>query len=384
MGEQIQVLAMAVAAALGVGVLGLLAAWSVRGWSIAWQLVVVAVVPVLGVLGGVLLVARAMFISEQDVGALTLVAAGAAAVSVLVAVLLSRAVVRWSRALAEDVRRMGSTTAYAAPARQGPAEFRRLSEELSATHRRLGESRERQARLEESRRELVSWVSHDLRTPLAGMRAMAEALEDGMAPDPGRYHRQIRVEVDRMSRLVEDLFELSRIHAGVLRLEPATGLLGDLVGEVLAGAEPGARARDVVLVGEVEPGLTVHADAAALARVVGNLVGNAVRHSAPGSRVEVRGRACGDQVEISVTDGCGGLAAADLDRVLDLGWQGDVARTPTPQPSSGGGLGLAIVAGLVEAHGGRVGAENLPPGADGRVPGCRFVATLPQGGVSRP
>ena len=81
--------------------------------------------------------------------------------------------------------------------------------------RRAEEARAREARLEEARRELVSWVSHDLRTPLAGMRAMSEALEDGMAADPARYHRQIRTEVDRMSRMVDDLFELSRIHAGV-------------------------------------------------------------------------------------------------------------------------------------------------------------------------
>lgn len=380
MGDSLQVLAMAVAGALGAGALGLLAAWTARAASIAWQLVVVAVVPVLGVLAGVLVVARAMFISEQDVGALTLVAASSAVVSVLVAVLLSRAVVRWSRALADDVRRMGEPTAYDAPAWRGPAEFRRLSEELAATHRRLAEARERQVRLEESRRELVSWVSHDLRTPLAGMRAMAEALEDGMAPDPARYHRRIRVEVDRVSMLVDDLFELSRIHAGVLRLEPGTGLLADLVGEVLAAAEPGARAGGVLLASDVEPGLEVHADPAALARVLENLVGNAVRHTPAGGRVEVSGQVVGEQVRIRVSDGCGGLPEDDLARVLEVGWQAGGARTPSAQPlTRGGGLGLAIVAGLVEAHGGHVHAENQPAGPGGAVPGCRFVVTLPHG-----
>lgn len=380
MDDSLQVLAMAVAGALGAGLLGLLAAWTVRGASIAWQLVVVAVVPVLGVLAGVLVVARAMFISEQDVGALTLVAASSAAVSVLVAVLLSRAVVRWSRALAEDVRRMGEPTAYDAPARRGPAEFRRLSEELATTHRRLAEAREQQLRLEESRRELVSWVSHDLRTPLAGMRAMAEALEDGMAPDPERYHRRIRVEVDRVSGLVDDLFELSRIHAGVLRLEPGTGLLADLVGEVLAAAEPGARSGGVVLASSVEPGLEVHADPVALGRVLENLVGNAVRHTPAGGRVEVAGELWQGQVCIRVSDGCGGLAEEELARVLEVGWQAGGARTPSAQPlARRGGLGLAIVAGLVEAHGGSVRAENQPAGPGGVVPGCRFVVALPHG-----
>ncbi|MEC9052173.1 MAG: histidine kinase dimerization/phospho-acceptor domain-containing protein, partial [Actinomycetota bacterium] len=240
--DKLQIVAMAVAAALAVGTLGLATAWAVRRLSIAWQLVLVAVVPVLGMLAGVLVVARAMFISEHDLGALTLVAASAAVVSVLVAVVLSRAVVVWSRGLAEEVRRVGSTAAYEPVTARGPAEFRRLSEELAATHHRLEEARAREARLEEARRELVSWVSHDLRTPLAGMRAMSEALEDGMAADPARYHRQIRTEVDRMSRMVDDLFELSRIHAGVLRLAPEPVSLGDLVSEAIAAAEPVASA----------------------------------------------------------------------------------------------------------------------------------------------
>ena len=100
----------------------------------------------------------------------------------------------------------------------------------------------------------MSWVSHDLRTPLAGMRAMAEALEDGMAEDPARYHRQIRAEVDRMVRMVDDLFELSRIHAGVLTLSPETVALTDVVSEAIAGADPMARARSVRLGGSVERG----------------------------------------------------------------------------------------------------------------------------------
>ena len=285
----------------------------------------------------------------------------------------------WSRGLAEEVRRVGSTAAYEPVTARGPAEFRRLSEELAATHHRLEEARAREARLEEARRELVSWVSHDLRTPLAGMRAMSEALEDGMAADPARYHRQIRTEVDRMSRMVDDLFELSRIHAGVLRLAPEPVSLGDLVSEAIAAAEPVASARSVGVGGSVDPGLEVQADPGALSRVVANLVGNAVRHTAPGGRVDVQGRRLPDGgVELSVSDACGGLADEDLARVFDVAWQGSAARTPEQQPSSrGAGLGLAIVAGLVEAHGGTVRVDNQAAGPDGCVPGCRFTVTLP-------
>ena len=165
------------------------------------------------------------------------------------------------------------------PSTDGPAEFRALAAELDDMQARLAESRAREARVETARRELVSWVSHDLRTPLAGLRAMTEALEDGVAPDPPRYHRQIRAEVDRMSRMVDDLFELSRIHAGVLPMAPEPLPLDDLVSEAIAAAEPVARAQGVRLGGGVEPGLVVRVDPAGLTRVLANLVANAVRHT---------------------------------------------------------------------------------------------------------
>lgn len=377
-GDQLQVVVMSAGAALGVGAVGLGALRVARRWSIAWLLALVAVVPVLGMLAGVLVVARAMFISQHDLGALTLVAASATVVSVLVAVVLARAVSLWSRDLAEEVRRVGTPGEDTAVATgRGPAEFRRLSTELAAARARLVEAREREARLEEARRELVSWVSHDLRTPLAGMRAMTEALEDGMATDPARYHRQLRIEVERMSRMVDDLFELSRIHAGVLNLAPEALSVGDLVSDALAAIEPLASKGGVEVVGRVEDGLEVVADPRALARVVANVLGNAVRHTPAGGRVEVCGHAAPAGVAISVADACGGLGDEELERVFDVAWQAGGARTPGAVDTRGAGLGLAIVAGLVRAHGGHVSVVNQDPGPDGRSIGCRFVVVLP-------
>ena len=383
-GDQVQIVVMSTVAALAVGAVGLAALRIARGRSITWLLALVAVVPVLCMLAGVLVVARAMFISQHDLGDLTLVGASAAVVSALVAVVLARAVAVWSRALAEEVRRVGSSTGPSLEpyGDRGPSEFRRLSEELSAAHGRLAEARERERRLEEARRELVSWVSHDLRTPLAGLRAMAEALEDGLATDPARYHRQLGVEVERMSRMVDDLFELSRIHAGVLQLTREPVSVGDLVSDALASVEPLARAGDVGVDGRVQEGLEVVADAEALSRVVANMLGNAVRHTGSGGLVEVCARAADGGVEISVSDGCGGLAEEELARVFDVAWQAGSARTPSGIDTRGAGLGLAIVAGLVEAHGGRARVANRPPAPDGRTVGCRFEVWLPREEVS--
>jgi signal transduction histidine kinase len=372
-GDQVQVVLVASACAAAVGVVGLGLAWVIRHASFFWQLVLVVGVAIGSVLAGVVAIARLMFISDHDRGVVTLVATISGLVALLVAGALGVAVSRWSEALRQDARRLATHGAVVAAPR-GPSELQALSEELARTSERLEESRQREARLESSRRELVSWVSHDLRTPLAGMRAMTEALEDGLAEDPSRYHRQIRAEVDRMVRMVDDLFELSRLNAGVLTMTPVTVPLGDVVSEAIAGADPVARARSVRLGGSVEEGLAVTADAVGLSRVVTNLVMNAVRHTPADGTVEVRGRSVADGVELSVSDQCGGIAEADMQRVFDVAWRGAAARTPDRSEElagvGGAGLGLAIVKGIVEAHRGAVSVENVGSG-------CRFLVRLP-------
>jgi signal transduction histidine kinase len=206
---------------------------------------------------------------------------------------------------------------------------------------------------------------------------MTEALEDGMAEDPHRYHRQIRAEVDRMVRMVDDLFELSRIHAGVLAMSPEPVALHDVVSEAIAGADPVARARSVRLGGRVEEGVEVVADAVGLSRVMTNLLMNAIRHTPADGSVEIHARAVADGVELSVTDECGGMSEEDMHRVFDVAWRGAPARTPDVHTGGGAGLGLAIVKGIVEAHRGDVRVENVSPDGSRGHAGCRFLVTLP-------
>jgi signal transduction histidine kinase len=379
--DALEIIGVAFGCAVGVGVLGLLTARLIRRWSLRWQVLLVAAVAALGTYAGALAIARLMFLSPHDLTVMTLVSSVSAVVAIVVAAAVGRAVAGWSVALQTQVRELGPGGVPVVDDR-GPAELRALSAELAETQQRLADARQRELRLEESRRELVSWVSHDLRTPLAGLRAMAEALEDGIAAEPDRFHQQIRAEVDRMATMVDDLFELSRIHAGVLRISPEPVALRDLVSEALAGADPIARARQVRIGGHVEDGLEVTADAAGLSRAVSNLLMNAIRHTPADGVVEIAGRQVTDGVELSVSDGCGGLAAEEMARVFDVGWQGSLARTPELDPShlgrggaalgQGAGIGLAIVKGIVEAHRGRVEVENLAAAR-----GCRFLITLP-------
>jgi signal transduction histidine kinase len=361
--------AYAAAGAALAGLLGALALRLLRHRSVALSVAVVPTVSVAAMLAGTLSVAWAMFLSSHDLRVIILVCAMAAVVSLSVALLLGRRVVAGSRALASATRALGDgagLTPFTAPDSAPTAELAELGRELAATSSKLAASRQRERALEASRRELVAWISHDLRTPLAGLRAMAEALEDGIAEDPTRYHAQIRAEVERLSAMVGDLFELSRIQAGALPLSPSRISVYDLVGDAIAGADALAREHGVRLIGHgVEP-VPVEVDGREMTRVLANLLVNAIHRTPADGTVAVAARREANSVVLSVTDGCGGIPPEDLPRVFDTGWRGTGARTPP----AGAGLGLAIVRGIVEAHHGYAAVRNVPGG-------CRFDVVLP-------
>jgi signal transduction histidine kinase len=237
------------------------------------------------------------------------------------------------------------------------------------------EARERERAAEASRRELVAWISHDLRTPLAGIRAMAEALADGVVFEPREvagYASRIGGETRRLSGMVDDLFELSRITAGALELTLSEVALQDVVSDALAGQSPVADRKQVRLVANANAWPVVLGSDPELARVVRNLVSNAIRHTPPDGTVAVQLGVDGANAVLSVDDSCGGIPEQELSRVFEVAFRGGSARTPAPRGDEpiGAGLGLAIAKGLVEAHRGRITAHN-------HGPGCRFEVRLP-------
>ncbi|MFJ1824471.1 sensor histidine kinase, partial [Streptomyces sp. NPDC088178] len=303
---------LALLGAAAAGLLGALALRLLRHRSLVVSMTVVAAVAVTAMLAGTLAVAWAMFLSPHDLTVVTTVVGMAAAVSLITAMMLGRWVAARSRELALAARSFGDGGTFAAPEEQASAELTSLARELAATSAKLEGSRERERALEASRRELVAWISHDLRTPLAGLRAMSEALEDGVAADSGRYLRQIRTEVGRMNEMVGDLFELSRIHAGSLTLAPTRICVHDLVGDALAGADPLAREHGVRLVGERIDAVPVEVDSKEMSRVLGNLLVNAIRRTPSDGTVAVAAHRDDHGVVLSVTDGCGGIPEEDL------------------------------------------------------------------------
>ncbi|MGH9177490.1 MAG: sensor histidine kinase [Acidimicrobiales bacterium] len=342
--------------------------------SVRAQASVVALTSVAAVGAGATAAARAMFLSSHDYGALLVILASAGTVGLLTALVLGDRLLAASRSLGDLVARIGDGRDHPPDARTpaGPEELAALGRQLEDMTARLEAARRRELALDASRRELVAWVSHDLRTPLAGIRAMVEALEDGVVDDPAtmaRYHRTMRTEVDRLAGLVDDLFELSRINAGTLELHLERASLSDLVSDALAGASAVAHAKGVVLAGRLD-GTAPEVEVATpeVLRVLRNLLDNAIRHTPADGSVRLDAGVVGAHAVVSVQDSCGGIPAADLDRVFDLAFRGDAARTP--EHDGGGGLGLAIARGIVEAHRGDIEVEN-------ENGGCRFTVRLP-------
>jgi signal transduction histidine kinase len=363
--------------AAAVTVIGILLLRRIAGRSIGFMVAIVVLVCTVTSMAGVGVIAIRMVGTPSVRDEVLDLMAIAGLAGLVVALFVGRRLTKASRALSAAVQGVAESGVYMAPQMTLPAELRDLSAELTAAHERLAQARSRERALEASRRELVAWVSHDLRTPLAGLRAMAEALEDQVVIDPrevSQYHSQIRREVDRLTVMIDDLFELSRIHAGALRLSKRMVGLEDLVAEVVASAEPVARHQGVRLSGAAVRGMPVYVDSAEMGRALRNLVTNAIRHTPADGGVDVLAEVQSGMACVSVSDACGGIPPGDLPRVFDVAFRGESARTPEPQ--SGGGLGLSIARGIVEAHSGQIAVRNAGPG-------CQFLIRLPlaRGGV---
>ena len=371
MNAQLQVVLIAVGCTSAVGLMGMGVIRLLRRASLRLSLQVSGAIVVLAVVAGTLGTAEAMFLSPHDLRVVVMVCMVAAVVAVGFGCLIGQQLQAGSLALRLAARSLGDQDGgYLSPAEPMMAELAALSRELAETSEKLTKSREREHALDQSRRQLVAWVSHDLRTPLAGLHAMAEALEDGLAAEPARYHRQIRAEVDRLARMVDDLFELSCVQAGTLRPSPGQIALEDLINDVLASTEALARARGIRLTSMASTPLTVSADAREMSRVLSNLLVNAIRHTPEDGSVHVVATPEAGGALLAVTDGCGGIPEADLSCVFDAAWRG--TRERGPDAGSGAGLGLAIVRSIARVHGGTVQATTGPEG------GSVFTVRLPE------
>jgi signal transduction histidine kinase len=367
-GTLLAVISLAALAVVTAG-LGLQRRLRRRRARVARQGALTAAVTAAAAVAGLWAVSAQMLVSSHDLAVVLASLPVAAGAGVAYGVATARQVAADLEALAGTARRLEAGDLAARAKVQGTAEVALIAETLNAAAARLAEARERERRMEQERRDLIAWASHDLRTPLASLRALAEALADDLAPDEATRHRYLSgltANVERLSTLVDDLFELSAIQAGAVTLQLEATSLRDLATEVLERFEPEAAAAGVRLECRLGGGGSVLVGRDQLGRVLANLVANGIRHTPRGGLLRVA-VADGDGAAIvRVTDSCGGIPEADLSRVFDQLWRGDPARS-----TKGAGLGLAIARGLVDAHGGTIGVANVPGG-------CEFTVRLPR------
>ncbi len=357
---------------LAAGIAAARLGWMRRSPKLVWTLMGGYLLAAVLTFLNVVFSARLMFLSRHDLllAAVLLVFAGIIAASL--GYLLSGGVVAAVTRLNRAAEQVAAGDLDVKVPVDGSDEVATLAASFNEMTRRLREAEDKRAAAEAARRELLTAVGHDLRTPLASVRVIVEALSDGVVDDPAtvaRYLRTAQGELGTLSLLVDDLFMLAQLDAGGVEMERQPNSLTDLISDTLESFSVRAEQQHVTLRGE--PGQssgTAAFDARYVGRALANLVENALRYTPPGGEVVLRTGGVPGGLSVEVSDTGPGIAEADLPRVFERFYRGEGSRN---RATGGSGLGLAIVKGVVEAHGGSVGVE-APPGR-----GTTFSFILP-------
>jgi signal transduction histidine kinase len=242
---------------------------------------------------------------------------------------------------------------------KGQDEVAALANTFNQMAEQLETADKKQRELERLRADLIAWVGHDLQTPLASMRAILEALEDGVVDDPQtvkRYLGTAQRDVRSLSVLIDDLFQMAQLDTGGIPLDRSKSSLSDLISDTLESFSELALRQRVKLEGSVDSNVDpVIMDTQRIGRVLNNLIGNALRHTPAEGRVNVLARRTVSGVEVCVSDTGKGIQAEDLPHVFESFYRGEKSRS---RSTGGAGLGLAISRGIVQAHGGEINVQS--------------------------
>jgi len=360
----------AISLALGFGAsqLGLRSRLGIRG-----KVVLAGVVGSVVALVNIIVTALLMFLSPHDLALLTVLLLFSLVVSLMFAYVVARSITLSIEGLALGAQNLAEGDLTTRLEASSDDEVGELARVMNTMAEELEQAFRRQRELEQARKDLIASVSHDLRTPLASMRAMVEAISDGVVSDEltiRNYCSNIRSEVEHLSKLIDDLFELSRLDSGTLDLHLQPSSVEEMLSSVLDSMKAQAEAQVLKLShslnGSLEP---VMADPHQIQRVLYNLVQNAIRHTPADGTISVEAQDLGEEVQINVVDSGQGIVEDDVNKVFDRFYRGEKSRS---REFGGAGLGLAIAKGIVEAHGGRIWVDSQP-GA-----GSRFSFSLPK------
>jgi signal transduction histidine kinase len=348
--------------------LGWLSAWP----TLRWTLLAGYALSSLLTFFNVWFSARLMFASEHDLALSIVLLIFAGGIAMVLGYLLSATVIDRVRLLKDAAGRLASGQLDTRVPVAGRDEISSLAGAFNQMAADLQASSQRQRAAEQQRTDLIAWVSHDLQTPLASIRAVLEAVADGIVDDPQaiqRYLQTAQRDVRSLSLLIDDLFQMAQLDAGGLQLDLENASLSDLISDTLESFSELASRQGVTIDGHAASDLDpVRMDTMRIGRVLNNLVGNALRYTPSGGRIQVAASRLGNSVAVTVSDTGQGIDPNDLPEVFNRFYRGEKSRSKS---TGGSGLGLAIARGIVRAHHGDLVVESTPG------QGSRFTFTLP-------
>lgn len=345
-----------------------------RFLSLRWALFTIIGLTVLLIFINVWITARLMFINEHDLALTTGLLIFGGIIAAVSTLFIARTLRERITELSEGVRLLPHANWKIRLPVNGNDELAHLAAMFNKMAADLEELDQQKSQFEQTRRDLIAWVSHDLRTPLAAMRAMNEAMLDGVVTDPetiSRYQITTLSEIQHLSRLIDDLFELAQLDTGHLPLHLQMTSLHDLVSDTLSRMKARAEAEGVSLSASVDPAVdTIYVAPDKIQRVLYNLLDNALQYTPQSGSISLEARPSGAALKISVHNTGSHITSQDLPNVFKSFYRGEQSRA-TDNGKRGTGLGLAIVRGFVEAHGGTISVSSEPQ------TGTTFTFTLP-------
>ena len=305
--------------------------------------------------------AQLMFASQHDLLLAIVLLVFAGGIAMILGYFLSSTVTTRINLLKEAAQKLAQGDLQTRVPVSGRDEVSALAATFNQMAQQLQMADEKQHELENLRNDLIAWVGHDLQTPLASMRAILEALSDGVVEEPEmvrRYLLTAQRDVMSLSALIDDLFQMSQLDAGGFPLDRAVASISDLVSDTLESFSQLAMQHEIRLEGQVASNVDpVFMDTQAIGRVFNNLISNALRHTPSGGEIKVEARRTGSGVEVTVSDRGEGIRPQDIPHIFERFYRGDAARSRN-RGTGGAGLGLAIARGIVRAHGGDIQVES--------------------------
>jgi signal transduction histidine kinase len=319
------------------------------------------------------LTARLMFASTHDLLLATVLLLFAGGIAMILGLYFSETLTRRIINLNQAAKQIAEGQFDVRVNVSGRDEMAELGQTFNTMANQLRSAAEKQKELDKLRVDLIAWISHDLQTPLASIQAIVEALADGIFEEPEtaqRYLTTAQRETQSLSALIDNLFQVAQMDAGGFKLNLEANSLSDLISDTLESFSQIAVQKKIRIEGQVDKDVDpVVMDVERIGRVLSNLLSNALRYTPDGGVVNVNASFNEGMIEVSVRDSGEGIRSEDLPNIFDRFYRGEKSRSRT---SGGAGLGLSIVKGIVEAHGGQIRVENVENG------GANFVFTLPR------